>query len=142
MVFFMNEEFGLNGAREYAKISKKEEVNHAIAIESDAGGFAPRGISMVAPDSLIEKIKLFRPLLEPYGIHQFMQNGSGADISQLYRPDLVMLGLRPDDHRYFDIHHSAADVLSAVSPRELEMGSATLAAFIYLLDKYDITAQP
>lgn len=142
VVFFMNEEFGLNGAREYAKISKKEEVNHVIAIESDAGGFAPRGISMVAPDSLIEKIKSFRPLLEPYGIHQFMQNGSGADISQLYRPDLVMLGLRPDDHRYFDIHHSAADVLSAVSPRELEMGSATLAAFIYLLDKYDITAQP
>lgn len=141
VVFFMNEEFGLNGAREYAEISKQEGVNHVIAIESDAGGFTPRGISMVAPDSIIDRIKELRPLFEPYGLHQFMQNGSGADISQLHRPDLVMLGLRPDDHRYFDIHHSSMDVLSEVSPRELEMGSATLASFIYLLDKYNITAQ-
>ncbi|WP_417609634.1 M20/M25/M40 family metallo-hydrolase [Owenweeksia hongkongensis] len=141
VVFFMNEEFGLNGAKVYAKESKEDNVNHVIAIESDAGGFSPRGISVVAPDSLVARVREFRSLFEPYGLHQFTETGSGADISQLYSKDLVMLGLRPDNHRYFDIHHSAADVIESVSPRELEMGSATLAAFIYLLDKYDVIAK-
>lgn len=141
VVFFMNEEFGLDGASVYAKEAAEEGVNHVIAIESDAGGFTPRGISIVAPDSIIDRIRDFRPLLEPYGIHQFSQTGSGADIGKLYSPDLVMIGLRPDNHRYFEIHHSAKDVLEAVNPRELELGSASLAAIIYLLDKYDVVAR-
>lgn len=138
VVFFMNEEFGLNGARVYAAEAAKSGVKHAAAMESDAGGFTPRGISIVAPDAATQQIRGFRNLLEPYGVHQFSQTGSGADIGELYTPDLVMIGLRPDNHRYFEIHHSAKDVLESVNPRELEMGSATMAALIYLLDKYDI----
>ncbi len=141
IVFFMNEEFGLDGADVYAKKSKDEAVNHVIAMESDAGGFTPRGISISAPDSIMAKIKDLRGLLEPYGIHQFSRGGGGADISKIYAEDLVMIGLRPDSHRYFEVHHSARDVLANVNARELEMGSATLAALVYLLDKYDLTAR-
>ncbi len=141
VVFFMNEEFGLTGAKEYAKQTQIKQWNHVIAMESDAGGFSPRGISIVAPDSIIDKIKMLRPLLEPYGIHQFSQTGSGADISKIKSDDLVMVGFRPDNHRYFEIHHSALDNISAVNPRELELGSATLASLIYLLDKYNIIAK-
>ena len=142
VVFFMNEEFGLNGAKEYARVSRNENWNHVIAIESDGGGFAPRGISMDAPDSIVNRIKEFRNMLEPYGIHQFSQAGSGADISQLKNDQTVLIGLRPENHRYFEYHHSSQDNLAAVNQRELAMGSATLAAVIYLLDKYNITAQP
>lgn len=138
VVFFMNEEFGLNGAIKYAKQSKADSLNHVIAMESDAGGFSPRGISMVAPDSIIDKIKALRHLLEPYGIHQFSQTGAGADISQLGKDGIVMIGMRPDGHRYFEVHHSALDRIESVNARELEMGSATFASLIYLLDKYDI----
>lgn len=141
VVFFMNEEFGLDGARTYAEEAKAYSLNHVIAIESDAGAFSPRGISMVAPDSIVTKIKNYRTLLEPYGIHQFSQNGAGADISQLFAEDLVMIGMRPDNHRYFEVHHSALDTFESVNAREMEIGSATLAALIYLLDKYDITAR-
>ncbi len=141
VVFFMNEEFGLDGAKKYAAEAHKNGLNHVIAMESDAGGFTPRGISMVAPDSIIEKIKSLRDLLEPYGLHEFSQTGAGADISQLAAKDIVMIGLRPDSHRYFEVHHSALDTLDAVNPRELEMGSATLAALVYLLDKYNIVAK-
>ena len=141
VVFFMNEEFGLNGAREYAKQSRLNNWNHVIAIESDGGGFAPRGISVVATEEVTEKIKGFRELLEPYGIHQFSQSGSGADISRLKSDDVVLIGLRPETHRYFEFHHSTQDNLDAVNQRELEMGSATLASIIYLLDKHNITAQ-
>ena len=138
VVFFMNEEFGLDGATVYAKAFDTEGIKHVAALESDAGGFTPRGISIVAPDSDRERIREFRDLFEPYGVHQFSQTGSGADISKLHHPDLVMIGLRPDNHRYFEIHHSAKDILESVNPRELEMGSATMAALIYLLDKHNI----
>lgn len=140
VVFFMNEEFGLNGAKVYAARSKKENIKHVIAIESDAGGFSPRGISMVAPDSLKKRIRDLRSYLEPYGIHEFSETGAGADISQLKHDNLVMIGLRPDSHRYFEVHHSSQDVLAHVNARELELGSASLAALIYLLDKYNIVA--
>tara|TARA_R110002072_G_scaffold216105_2_gene373462 strand:+ start:378 stop:1763 length:1386 start_codon:yes stop_codon:yes gene_type:complete len=142
VVFFMNEEFGLNGAIKYARQSVKDSVNHVLAMESDAGGFSPRGISMVAPDSIIDQIKSLRSLLEPYGIHQFSQTGAGADIGQLSKENTVMIGMRPDGHRYFEVHHSALDTMESVNARELEMGSATFAALIYLLDKYDILISP
>lgn len=141
VVFFMNEEFGLSGARKYARQSRLNNWNHVIAMESDGGGFSPRGISIVTNDTLTERIKELRSLLEPYGIHQFSQSGSGADISQLKSDDVILIGLRPDTHRYFEFHHSTQDNIDAVNQRELEMGSATLASIIYLLDKYDITAQ-
>ena len=142
VVFFMNEEFGLSGAREYARQSRENNWNHVVAIESDGGGFAPRGISIVANEAATERIKEFRNLLEPYGIHQFSQSGSGADISQLKSDEIILVGLRPESHRYFEFHHSTQDNIEAVNQRELEMGSATLASIIYLLDKYNITALP
>lgn len=141
VVLFMNEEFGLNGARTYAREAAKKDEKHVVAIESDGGGFSPRGLSITAPDTLVERIKELRDLLEPYGIYQFKQGGSGADVSQLQNKEgIILMGLRPDSHRYFEVHHSARDVIENVNARELEMGSATLAAVLYLLDKYDITA--
>ena len=139
VVFFLNEEFGLNGAREYAK--RTADLNNVIAMESDAGGFVPRGISIVGPPEQVEKIKSFRDLLEPYGLHQFSQTGAGSDISQLDKSKTLLIGLRPDSQRYFEIHHSALDVLDQVNVRELELGSASLASLIYLLDKYDVVIE-
>mgnify|MGYP005840097307 CR=1 FL=1 len=141
VVLFMNEEFGLNGARTYAREAALNNEKHVVAIESDGGGFSPRGVSISAHDTLVARIKELRELLEPYGIYQFKQGGSGADVSQLRNKEkIILMGLRPDSHRYFEVHHSARDVIENVNARELEMGSATLAAMLYLIDKYDITA--
>lgn len=138
LVLYMNEEFGLSGAKAYAQLSREKGWRHAVAIESDGGGFSPRGLSIQSSDSIVERIKRYRPLLEPYGIHQFASGGSGADIAQLGSEEIILIGLRPDNHRYFEVHHSALDVLEKVNARELEMGSATLAALLYLLDRDDL----
>lgn len=138
VVFFMNEEFGLSGAKEYAKQSTLAGENHVLAIESDAGGFTPRGISISGSDTITAGVKELRALLEPYGLHQFGKGGGGADIAQIEDADIVMIGLRPDSQRYFEVHHSALDVLDQVNARELELGSGALASLIYLLDKYDL----
>jgi len=141
VVFYMNEEFGLSGAKEYARVSREKGWDHKIALESDAGGFSPRGFSMQATDSIIDEVKAFRGLLEPYGIHRFSHGGAGADIGQLSSSNTLLIGLRPDNHRYFEIHHTKNDVIEAVNPRELEMGSASIAALIYLLDLHKISLQ-
>ena len=138
LVFYMNEEFGLSGAKAYAKMSKKNSLKHVIAIESDGGGFTPKGLSIQSTKEMVERVKSYRDYFEPYGIYQFASGGSGADISQLGSDDKLLIGLRPDNHRYFEVHHSALDNIDAVNARELTMGSATLTALMYLLDRDDV----
>ena len=40
--------------------------------------------------------------------------------------------------KYFEIHHTAKDVFEAVHPREMELGTASMASLVYLIDKYGL----
>jgi hypothetical protein len=140
VVLFMNEENGLRGGRKYAAIAKRKGEKHIFALESDSGGFTPRGFSFDGPDYKINQILNWKPLFEPYLIHYFKKGGSGADIGPLKNDELVLAGLRPDSQRYFDHHHAANDTFDAVNKRELELGAATMTSLIYLIDKYGFTA--
>jgi hypothetical protein len=138
-VLFMNEENGLRGGLEYARVASQFMEEHVFALESDAGGFAPRGFSFDAvPDALdarFQRAKSFAHLLEPYGVHEWTTGGSGADIGPLKPLGGLLCGYRPDSQRYFDYHHSAADVFEAVNKRELELGAAAMTALVYLMDQ-------
>jgi hypothetical protein len=140
-VLFMNEENGLRGGHEYAREAERKGEFHVCAIESDAGGFTPRGFSFDGDEAVInpffEKVSEFEELLEPYGL-QLKRGGSGADIGPLKGQKGLLSGYRPDSQRYFDYHHTAADVFDAVNKRELELGAASMAALVYLLDKYGL----
>ena len=136
VVLFMNEENGLRGGNKYAEVAREKNENHIFALESDAGGFTPRGFSFDASDSQFKKIQSWEPLFKPYLIHYFEQGGSGADIGPLKGGNIVLAGLRPDSQRYFDHHHAATDTFEAVNKRELELGAATMASLVYLVDKY------
>ena len=138
VVLFMNEENGLRGASKYAEISKKNSLNHIFALESDAGGFSPRGFSFTSNDENFEKIIKWKNLFKPYLIHYFERGVSGADISALQTNDNVLAGLRPDSQRYFDFHHAANDTFDAINKRELELGVFAMTSLIYLVDKYGI----
>ena len=138
VVLFMNEENGLRGASKYAEISKKNSLNHIFALESDAGGFSPRGFSFTSNNENFEKIIKWKNLFKPYLIHYFERGGSGADISALQTNDNVLAGLRPDSQRYFDFHHAANDTFDAINKRELELGVFAMTSLIYLVDKYGI----
>lgn len=135
-VMFMNEENGARGAKRYAAWADSLKEKHIYAIESDRGGFSPRGFAIDSDDPVvIEKIARFRKLLEPYGLHDFKKGGGGVDIGPLKKQGTVCIGLVPDSQRYFDHHHAANDVFEHVNKRELELGAAAMAALIYLLDQ-------
>ena len=138
VVLFMNEENGLRGGRKYAEEAKRKGEKHVFALESDAGGFTPRGFSFDCDAENFARIEGWKSLFEPYLIHQFSKGGSGADISPLKNDDIVLAGLRPDSQRYFDHHHAANDTFDAINKRELELGAATMTSLVYLMDKYGV----
>lgn len=140
-VLFMNEENGLRGGKAYAKEAERKGEFPLASIESDAGGFTPRGFSFEGDETVFgrffEKLSTFEPLFEPYGL-KFTKGGSGADISPLKGMKGLLSGYSPDSQRYFDYHHAESDTFDKVNKRELELGTASMAALVYLIDKYGL----
>jgi hypothetical protein len=136
-VLFMNEENGVKGGTKYGEEAIKNKENHIFALESDSGGFTPRGFSIESDDLNFDKIASWKDLFEPYLIHVFHKGHSGTDIGPLKSDKIVKVGLQPDSQRYFDYHHAANDKFDAVNKRELELGAATMASLMYLFDKYN-----
>lgn len=139
IVLFANEENGLRGGNKYAEEAKARGEQHYFALESDAGGFTPRGFGFTVSAEQLAKIRQWGPLFTPYGVFELNEGGGGADIGPLNRTFKTPLaGLQPDSQRYFDIHHARSDVFEAVNKRELELGAVNMAALIYLVDKYGL----
>ncbi len=138
VVLFMNEENGLRGGNKYAEVAKQKGENHIFALESDSGGFTPRGFSFDCSDADFNQVLGWKHLFKPYLIHYFEKGGSGADIGPLKNKNIVLAGLRPDTQRYFDHHHAANDTFEHVNKRELELGAATMTSLVYLYDKYGV----
>ncbi len=136
VVLFMNEENGLRGGNEYARVALAEGEKHVFALESDSGGFTPRGFSFDTDKETFEQIKSWSTYFYPYLSDRFELGGSGADIGPLKPQGLILAGLKPDSQRYFDHHHSDNDRFEHVNKRELEFGAAAMTALIYLMDNY------
>ena len=138
-VLFANEENGLRGAEKYAAIAKEKNEKHIFALESDAGGFSPRGFGFTMSAAQLQKIQAWLPLLKPYGTEDLSAGGGGADIGPLNKIfGTPIAGLSPDSQRYFDVHHAKTDVFENVHKRELLLGAVNMTALIFLIDKYGL----
>ena len=138
-VLFANEENGLRGGNKYAEEAKAKGEKHVFALESDAGGFTPRGFGFTLSPEQFQKVLGWQKLLSPYGATELTLGGGGADIGPLNRAfGTPVAGLQPDSQRYFDYHHARSDVFEAVNKRELDLGAVNMAALLYLVDKYGL----
>ena len=138
LVVFMDEEVDQRGAAIYAESVKVKNEKHIAAIESDRGGFTPHGFSIDASLLVVGKIRNWRSLLEPYGIWYYERGGSGVDIRDLKPFGIPLMALVTDSQRYFDLQHSPSDTWDKVHPREMQLGSATIASLVFLIDKYGL----
>jgi carboxypeptidase Q len=142
-VFFMNEENGHKGGIKFAEKALKDKEDHIAAIETDEGGFTPRGFSFedATPGFLKGVNQHWKKLLEPYESDRLVAGGAGTDIGPLKEthPNIMLIGFRPDSQRYFDIHHTPNDVFENVNKRELELGAAACASLIYLIDQHGLS---
>lgn len=135
-VLFTNEENGTAGSAGYASEAKKKFEKHILAVETDNGGFQPKGFNLGSTQGNVHEraIAKWRALFEPYGIYSFVKGTGGTDVGPLMAQGCTVAGLTPDSQRYFDIHHTTEDSLDKVNPRELALGAAALASLIWLVD--------
>lgn len=137
-VLFMNEENGARGGRAYADSAKARAERHVIAIESDAGGFTPRGIGTEMKADKKAILKSWAPFFAPLNVYDFEREEGGTDIDPLGKLGTPLAGLSPDPQRYFDLHHTSQDVFEAVNHRELKIGAAVLASLAYLVSEHGL----
>jgi len=139
-VIFTNEENGTRGAIAYAAAAQERGEKHLFALESDAGGFTPRGFELGSAQGAVHEraAQQWRTLFEPYGISAFTPGSGGTDVAPLQAQGAIVGELVPDSQRYFDYHHAATDTLDKVNRRELELGAAALASLIWLVDPHGL----
>lgn len=132
-VAFMNEENGSRGGKAYAADPARKGEHQVAAIESDRGCFAPTGFSVDCDSALFQRTERWKPFFKELQAGEWSQGFSGVDILPTVRQGVPGFGLVVESQRYFDYHHSDNDLISAVNPRELELGAITEALLCYLI---------
>jgi hypothetical protein len=134
VVLFANEENGLRGGRAYAEAHAAELGQHVAALEMDSGGFRPLGVTLRAGPGGEELVRPWLRPLEALGAGQLLAgDAGGADLSPLIPARVPFVGVRVDSSRYFDFHHSHADTLDKVDPKDLAQSTAAVAWVAYVL---------
>jgi Zn-dependent M28 family amino/carboxypeptidase len=133
-VLFMNEENGNRGGRAYFDTHRSEMEKHVAAIESDSGAGRPLGFSVNAGPGGDGMVRDLASRLRAIGATEVQTGGEGGvDISSMIAAGVPLMGLRQDMTEYFHWHHSAADTLDKVNPRELADNAAAMAFMAFAL---------
>jgi len=133
VVLFTNEENGLRGALGYRDGHAAAAANHVLALESDSGVFEPMQIGFTGSERARQLIEDIGALLRPLGFPAVARGGGGADIGPIAQLGQVpMLALHGDSDRYFQIHHTPADTVERIDPREVAKATAAIAAVTWV----------
>ncbi|UCC72144.1 MAG: M20/M25/M40 family metallo-hydrolase [Gemmatimonadota bacterium] len=133
VVLWTNEENGLRGALAYRDAHLDELDDHILAIESDAGVFKPRGFGFTGSAAAYEIVREIGTLLEAIGADDVRRGGGGADIGPIMRKGVPGMGLRVDGDKYFWYHHTEADTIDKLDPREMAECVAAMAVMAYVV---------
>jgi carboxypeptidase Q len=133
----MDEEIAQRGGKKFAEEAELKKEKIIAAIESDEGVFTPNGFAVDASEAVKKKMESWRPIFLQYGLYNLAYGYSGVDIHPLKNLDIPLFALMTDSQRYFDSHHGP-DRFEAVNKREMQLGSASIAMLIYLIDKYGL----
>jgi hypothetical protein len=135
VIAWMDEENGGGGHDAYAKAHASELANHVAAIESDAGAGHPLGFYMKMSPEALRSLQPLVDVLRPVGATLFraVEQSPGSDIDPLVEAGIPGIGIWQDGRHYFDYHHTAADTLDKVDPRDLKENAAAMAVMGYAL---------
>jgi carboxypeptidase Q len=135
VVLFTNEENGTRGGNGYRDAHRDEIAKHLFLIESDSGIYRPEGLALAANAPLQARANLteIAKLLSGINAARIGDNGGGADIGPMMREGVLGANLDVDGTHYFDIHHTQADTLDKIDPRDLSLCVATLGVFAYTI---------
>jgi carboxypeptidase Q len=133
VVLWTNEENGLRGGAAYRDAHADQVPNHILAIESDAGVFKPSGFGFTGSHEAYALVQQIGQLLDRIEAGNITRGGGGADIAPLMREGVPGMGLSVDGTKYFWYHHTNADTLDKIDPRELNLCVAAMAVMAYVV---------
>ena len=133
VVLYTNEENGLRGGLAYREAHKDEVPNHVLAIETDSGTFRPLGFGITASPLATAQFREVARLLEPIGANAVGGEGGGADIGAIMKDGAPGAGLNVEGSKYFYYHHTNADTLDKIDPKDLNLCVAALAVVAYIV---------
>ena len=138
VVLFANEEFGLSGARTYARDHAAEASHLVLGMESDLGPWWVYGFSSRVPPAKLPIIRALHAVIEPLGVEYLGNEATGdADVGQLYALGVPVFDLHTDATRYFDLHHTPNDTFDKIDPQQLRQNVACYSALAYLVAELD-----
>ena len=131
-VLFMNEENGLRGGRAYARVHGSEK--HVAAIETDSGVAAPTGFNTTLKGDALSALEAQTKPLARVNANRFSTEAeTGADTSPLTEANVPGFGFVPEPLHYFDYHHSPADTLDKIDPKDMSADVAAVAGLVWIL---------
>ena len=134
VIAWMNEENGLAGSKQYAKDHEKEWMNHFAAMETDGGADHPLGINIKAKPEVKKTFAPVAAILQASGAGMLnLVEHCGADIGPMEKAGVPAFSPIQDSRFYFNYHHTAADTLDKIVPKELAENSAIVAVLAYAL---------
>lgn len=134
VIAWMNEENGTRGGRAYAEDHKADLMNHFAAIESDLGAGHPLGFNAQGKPELLSLLQPLSIILQSQGAGVTrMVEETGSDVAPLGEAGVPTFSPIQDARTYFNYHHTAADTLDKVNPKELQENCALVAALAYTL---------
>ncbi len=133
VVLYTNEENGLRGGTAYHDAHKAELADHVLAIETDGGTFKPEGFGITANPAVTAQFKEILKLLDPIGAGGSAGEGGGADIGPIMKEGVPGAGLDVEGSKYFYYHHTNADTLDKIDPKDLNLCVAAIAVVAYVV---------
>src|SRR5216110_1491357 len=134
VIAWMNEENGSAGSKQYAKDHEKEWANHFAAMETDGGAGHPLGINIKGKPEVKQMLAPVATILQESGAGMLsLVEHCGADIGPMEKAGVPAFSPIQDSRLYFNYHHSSADTLDKIVPKELAENSAVVAVATYAL---------
>jgi carboxypeptidase Q len=134
VVAWMNEENGGSGSKAYVAEYQGALANHVGAIESDLGAGHPLGFVGLFSPSAKATLAQIANVLSSIGATLVEDAGhAGADVDPMAQRGVPVFGLMQDERTYFNYHHTAADTLDKIDPRELAENAAVMAVLGFAL---------
>jgi carboxypeptidase Q len=133
LVLFTNEENGLRGGTDYRERYRHQLANHVLMFESDSGVFKPTGFGFSGSDSARKTIQEIATLLQSIGADTIGAVGGGADIGPSVQAAGVPALSLDVEGNYFLIHHTEADTVDKIDPRDMSTAAAAIGVMAYVV---------
>ena len=139
VVYFGNEEFGLSGATEYARLNKDNVANHIVAMESDFGAGKIWRFASKLPENMLKLKQDIYNNIQSLGVELGNNtSGGGADLGPMRQLGMPTFAFTQDGSKYFHYHHTADDTLDKVDPEELKQNVAIYSVAAYSASMADL----